>query len=249
MPQNAAERGSMKTDAIVLAAGKGRRMGKNKPKQYVDLCGKPLIYYALKAFEDSFVDHVILVCGEGEEDYCRREIVIRYGLHKVTKVVTGGRERYHSVYQGLLASDGCDYVHIHDCARPLVSQYILERCQHYVEKFKAAVAATPARDTVKIENGDGFIQSTPDREKVWLMETPQVFEYGLIRNAYEKLLKEESRLKDAGVNITDDTMVAQMYGGVNARLVEDPYPNLKVTTPTDMDIAAYILEQQMEKKV
>ncbi len=236
----------MKTDAIVLAGGKGSRMGSRTPKQYMDLLGKPMLYYSLAAFEESFIDNVILVCNEGEEDYCRKEIVIKYGLNKVNRIVPGGRERFDSVYNGLCASSGCDYVYIHDGARPLISQYILDRCQHYVEKYRAAVAASPARDTVKIEDGDHFIASTPDRDRVWLMETPQVFEYALARSAYEKLMASKERLKEAGVNITDDTMVIKMFEDVDAYLVENTSCNIKVTKPDDLMIAEAFLKRGAE---
>ncbi|MBQ6968150.1 MAG: 2-C-methyl-D-erythritol 4-phosphate cytidylyltransferase [Lachnospiraceae bacterium] len=232
----------MKIDAIVLAGGRGSRMKSRTPKQYLELMGKPMLYYSLKAFEESFIDNVILVCNEGEEDHCRKDIVIKYGLNKVNKIVAGGRERFDSVYNGLMASDGCDYVYIHDGARPLISQYILDRCQHYVEKYRAAVAAHPAGDTIKLEDGNRFIASTPDRDKVWLMETPQVFEYGLARSAYEKLMASRDRLKDAGVHITDDTMVIKMFENVDAYLVEDKYCNIKVTRPEDMIVAEAMLE-------
>ena len=232
----------MKIDALVLAGGRGSRMKSRTPKQYLELMGKPMLYYSLKAFEESFIDNVILVCNEGEEDHCRKDIVIKYGLNKVNKIVAGGRERFDSVYNGLMASDGCDYVYIHDGARPLISQYILDRCQHYVEKYRAAVAAHPAGDTIKLEDGNRFIASTPDRDKVWLMETPQVFEYGLARSAYEKLMASRDRLKDAGVHITDDTMVIKMFENVDAYLVEDKYCNIKVTRPEDMIVAEAMLE-------
>ncbi len=232
----------MKIDAIVLAGGRGSRMKSRTPKQYLELMGKPMLYYSLKAFEESFIDNVILVCNEGEEDHCRKDIVIKYGLNKVNKIVAGGRERFDSVYNGLMASDGCDYVYIHDGARPLISQYILDRCQHYVEKYRAAVAAHPAGDTIKLEDGNRFIASTPDRDRVWLMETPQVFEYGLARSAYEKLMASRERLKDAGVHITDDTMVIKMFENVDAYLVEDKYCNIKVTRPEDMIVAEAMLE-------
>lgn len=239
----------MKVNAIVLAGGRGKRMGSSIPKQYMELCGKPVLYYSLKAFEDSFIDNVIIVCGAGDEDYVRKEIVIKYGITKVTKIVAGGKERYHSVYNGLIASGGCDYVYIHDGARPLIDQYILERCQHYVEKFRAAVAAAKAKDTIKIENGDGFIKSTPDRSLVWLMQTPQVFEYRLVKDAYEKLIDQESRLLSAGVSITDDTMVVKMFEEIDARLVENPKSNLKITTPEDLEIAAFLMDKYARENV
>ncbi len=232
----------MKTNAIVLAGGRGRRMGGTTPKQYLDLAGRPVVYHSLKAFEDSFIDNVILVCTEGDEDFCRKEIVIKYGLTKVNKIISGGRERYDSVMKGLSVSGGCDYIYIHDGARPLLSQHILERCQHYVEKYGAAVAAVPASDTVKIEDGNGFIKDTPERSLVWLMQTPQVFSYSLVKNAYEKLAESRERLKNAGVSITDDTMVVKMFGGVDAKLVENREPNLKITTPQDMIIAEALMK-------
>ena len=234
----------MKTKAVVLAGGRGRRMGTSTPKQYLDLGGRPVIYYSLKAFEDSFVDNIVLVCTEGDEDYCRREIVIKYGLSKVMKIVAGGRERYDSVLRGVREAGGCDYIYIHDGARPLLSQHLLERCQHYVEKYGAAVAAAPASDTIKIEDGNGFIKSTPDRSLVWLMQTPQVFSYNLVKTAYEKLADSEERLKKAGVSITDDTMVVKMFGGVDAKLVENKECNLKITNPQDMIIAEALLKNR-----
>ncbi|MCR4891067.1 MAG: 2-C-methyl-D-erythritol 4-phosphate cytidylyltransferase [Lachnospiraceae bacterium] len=234
----------MKHVAVVVAAGKGIRMGSSRPKQYLELCGKPLLYYSLKVFEESFMDGVILVCGQGEEDFCRHEIVEKYSLSKVTRIVSGGKERFHSVYNGLMACGDCDYVYIHDGARPLLTQYILERCRHYVEKHGACVVASPASDTVKIEDGDGFIESTPDRSLVWLMQTPQVFQYQLIRHAYERLIQEQDRLKAAGVHVTDDTMVAKMYQNADAKLVENPDINLKVTTPTDLIIAEALMRQR-----
>ncbi len=234
----------MKTVAIVLSAGKGKRMGGKVPKQYLNLGGKPIIYYSLKTFEESFVDEVVLICAEGEEEYCRKEIVIKYGFSKVVKIVTGGRERFNSVYNGLMAASGCDYVFIHDGARPFVTHHVLDRCLHYVEKYRAAVAAVPAKDTIKIENGDGFVKSTPERSLVWMIQTPQVFDFHLIRDAYEKLIEQEDRLRGAGVSVTDDTMVAKMFSDVDAKLVESTYSNIKITTPEDLILAEAILKNR-----
>ncbi len=233
----------MKTVALVLAAGKGKRMNADKPKQYMLLGDKPVLYYSLKTFEESFVDEVILVTGKGEEEFCRKEIVLKYGFSKVVKIVEGGAERYISVYNGLMASGGCDYVFIHDGARPFVSHKVLERCLHYAEKYKASVAAVKAKDTIKIEDGNGFIKSTPDRETVWQMQTPQVFDYFIARDSYEKLIDQEERLKKAGVSITDDTMVVKMFKDIDARLVESSYDNIKITTPEDIVLAEAILKR------
>ena len=238
----------MKNIAIVLAGGSGRRMGGDRPKQYMDLLGKPLICYSLETFEKSFVDKVVLVCIQGDEDFCKKEIVDRYGFRKVKAIVPGGRERYDSVYNGLKETEGFDHVFIHDGARPFVSEHTLERCLHYVEKYGAAVAAVRAKDTVKIENGDGFVEQSPDRSKVWMMQTPQVFDRDMIAECYEKLKRDEKRLLDAGVYITDDTMVAKMYADADAKLVESSYDNIKITTETDMVIAEAILKKRSKEE-
>ena len=227
--------------AIVLSGGSGSRMGAGKPKQYMELGGKPLICHCLQTFEDSFIDGTVLVVRQGDEEYCRKEIVEKYGYKKIKEIVPGGRERYDSVYNGLKAAGECDYVFIHDGARPFVSQHVLERCLHYVEKYGAAAAAVKAKDTIKIENGDGFIEQSPDRDLVWQMQTPQVFDYKMILNCYEKLKRDEKRLEEAGVRVTDDTMVAKMYADADARLVESSYGNIKITTAEDLVIAEAIL--------
>lgn len=219
-------------------------MGSDIAKQYLKLGDKPVLWYALDTFERSFVDEIVLVCQEGGEEYCEKEIVERYGFRKVIAVVPGGLERYHSVRNGLEVLSDCRYVFIHDGARPFVTDYVLGRCLHYVEKYRAAVAAVRAKDTVKLENGDGFIDQSPDRDKVWLMQTPQVFEYELIRDCYDKLIRDEMRLKEAGVRVTDDTMVAKMYADVDAKLVESSYDNLKITEPGDLILAEAILHAQ-----
>ena len=109
-----------RTAAVVLAAGSGKRMGSSTKKQYMLLDGKPIIYYALKTFQGSFVDEIVLVASPGDTEYCRKEIVEKYGFDKVSTVVEGGRERYHSVAAGLRGMKECDYVFIHDGARPLI---------------------------------------------------------------------------------------------------------------------------------
>ena len=128
-----------KTVAIVLAAGKGSRMKSKIQKQYMELKGYPVLYYSLKAFEDSVVDDIILVTGKDEISYCREEIVNRYHVTKVKKIIAGGKERYLSVLNAILAIKEENYqrVLIHDGARPLISQEIINRCIEGIEKYKA----------------------------------------------------------------------------------------------------------------
>lgn len=223
--------------AIVLAAGKGTRMGGDVHKQYLLLNGKPVLYYSLKALEDSRVDHIILVTGESEIDYCQKEIIEKYGFQKVKKVVAGGAERYHSVFCGLQAAEGADYVLIHDGARPFVENAILERCMEAVEKYQACVVGMPVKDTIKIADENEFAKETPDRRGLWMIQTPQAFSYELIAGAYEKLLEDEKNQ----VGITDDAMVVESMTARKVKLIRGSYENMKVTTPEDIAIAEVLL--------
>ena len=200
------------------------------------LGGKPLVCYALEAFERSPVDEVILVTGEKEIDYCKNDIVKKYGYQKVTRVVAGGKERYHSVYQGLKAIGQADYVLIHDGARPFVNQDIIRRCMLEVPEYQACVVGMPVKDTIKIADEGGYAKQTPDRKNVWMIQTPQTFSYALIYEAYEEMLKTEDTA------ITDDAMVLERIKGKKSKLIEGSYRNIKITTPEDLLIANVYLQ-------
>lgn len=224
-----------KYTAIVLAAGVGKRMNSKIQKQYMLLGGKPVLFYALDAFEKSRVDEIILVVGKGEIEYCRKEIVEKYKFHKVTKIVEGGKERYHSVYEGLKAMDTADYVLIHDGARPFLDQQILTRTMEAVKQYQACVVGMPVKDTIKITTEDGFSKETPERKHVWMIQTPQCFSYPLIFDAYQKMLQNED------ATITDDAMVLEKVKGLPVKMVEGSYRNIKITTPEDLLVAeAYL---------
>ena len=223
-----------RTAAIVLAAGQGKRMQAKVAKQYLLLKDKPVLYYALRAFENSFVDEVILVTGKGEEEYCRREIVERYGFQKVTRIVAGGKERYHSVYQGLCALTGADVVMIHDGARPFLTEEILKRAYDAAQEMGACVVGVPVIDTIKIADEKGYVESTPDRSRLYGIQTPQAFRYPLIRSAYDQLIAQEEELLAKGIRITDDAMVAETMLNCPVKIVEGSYDNIKITTPGDL---------------
>lgn len=174
--------------AVVLAAGSGSRMNGNIAKQYLPLEGRPLIYYALRAFEQSAVARIVLVVAEGHEAYCRKEIVERFGFTRVCAVVAGGRERYFSVQAGLRALCGVDYVLIHDGARPFVDQAMITRTMEAVQREQAVVVGMPVKDTIKVVDGHRRAVQTPDRRTLWQMQTPQAFSYQLIRDAYDAVL-------------------------------------------------------------
>ena len=166
--------------AVVLAAGQGKRMGTSVQKQYIELEGKPLIYYALRTFQESeIIDAVVLVVGKGQVSYAENEIRLKYDFSKVRAIVEGGKERYDSVWKGLKAVDlkqEDSYIFIHDGARPFVDEGILRRGYETVEQFRACVAGVPSKDTVKVADQDGFAVNTPERKYVWIIQTPQVFE-------------------------------------------------------------------------
>ncbi len=226
-----------KTGAVVLAGGQGRRMHSAVQKQYMMLDGKPLISYALEAFDQSPVDEIVLVVGAGEEEYVRRKIVGPLELNKVTAVAAGGRERYHSVYEGLKKLTGCDIVLIHDGARPLVSEKIIRRAIDGARIYGACVVGMPVKDTIKVSNADGFACDSPDRSLLWQVQTPQAFSYTLIRSAYDQLMMDPALQH----GITDDAMVLERQTEHKVRLVEGSYENLKVTTPEDMILAEALL--------
>ena len=226
-----------KNTAIVLAAGQGKRMNSKVQKQFLELGGKPLLYYSLKCFQDSgMIRDIILVTGAESVPFCNEEIVEKYGLTKVTKVIPGGKERYDSVYEGLLSCENSDFVLIHDGARPFITEEIIRRGIQGVEKTGACVIGMPSKDTVKIADTQGYVAETPDRSTVWTIQTPQIFEYRLIREAHEKI-----RCRDMSA-ITDDAMVVEQETGVKVALVEGSYKNIKITTPEDLDIAEIFLK-------
>ena len=230
-----------RTAAIVLAAGRGSRMKSKIQKQYLLLKGKPVLYYSLKAFEESFIDEIILVTGEEEIEYCRKEIVEKYGFTKVSHIVTGGKERYHSVFCGLQALTDCDYVFIHDGARPFVTEQMLERAYETVQKEHACVVGMPVKDTIKLADENGFAKETPRRDLLWMIQTPQVFSYALVKSAYASFLEREQELLAQGIKMTDDAMVVETFTDTGIRLVEGSYENIKITTPEDLRIAEALL--------
>lgn len=229
---------NMKIGAVILAGGQGRRMNSQVQKQYMMLAGRPLIAYALEAFEHSRADELVLVVGAGEEEYVRREILEPLGLKKVVAVVPGGAERYHSVYAGLKALKDCGCVLIHDGARPLVTEEIIDRAIRGALEEHACVVGMPVKDTIKVSDEKGYAADTPDRSRLWQIQTPQAFLYPLIRGAYDRLMADGS----LQVGITDDAMVVETCTPEKVKLVQGSYENLKVTTPEDMILAEALLK-------
>ena len=229
-----------KFTAIVLSAGTGSRMKSDIPKQYMDLNGKPVIYYSLKAFEEAGFSSIVLVCGKDDVEYCQKEIVEKYDLKTVSAIVPGGKERYHSVYEGLKVLKGAEYVFIHDGARPMLTQEIIERLKETVVKEEAAVAGMPVKDTIKIVDDEDYVTDTPERKYVWQVQTPQCFSYSIIYDAYKTIIQDEEEGWTIP-KITDDAMVLEYATDYEVKMVEADYRNIKITTPEDLAIAQAFL--------
>lgn len=237
--------------AIVLAAGQGKRMGTKIQKQYLELQGYPVIYHTMHVFETSdLIDEIVMVVSPGQVAYAKQEIVDQYGFRKVRHIVEGGKERYHSVWNALQViharreKNEC-FVFVHDGARPFVDHEMLERVYQETKVHKACVLGMPSKDTIKIVDQAHVAQHTPDREYVWLIQTPQVFAESILYEAYEKLMRQEEAGNPA--KVTDDAMVMEKMSGYKVKLVEGSYQNIKLTTPEDLDIAKLFLTEKNKK--
>ena len=232
--------------AIVMAAGSGSRMKADINKVYLDLLGKPVLYYSLYAFEKSKVDEVIIVVSPGDEDYVRKEIVEAYSLTKVTKIVPGGKERFESVAHGI---DACpvektdSYILVQDGARPFIQPELINTCIEWTARYKACAVAVPVKDTIRIVDKDGFSSYTPNRNEVWQMQTPQCFLLSEAKKVYKIMLESGDR------DITDDVMVLERYGNRRSKMVPGSYDNIKLTTPEDMVIGESILKKHLGDEV
>ena len=232
-----------KTAAIVLSAGRGTRMQSDIPKQYMPLNDKPVLYYSLKAFQESSVSTIILVTGKEDIDYCQKEIVEKYHITKVAAIVSGGKERYHSVFEGLKQLEGYDYVLIHDGARPCVDKEIIERSIEAVIQDKACVVGMPVKDTIKVTDEENYAVETPDRSLLWMVQTPQSFSYSMICEAYQELMLRMKEGQEDIPAITDDAMVVEYIFGKKVKLIPGSYTNIKITTPEDIRVAEVFLKK------
>ena len=225
-----------KNTAIILAAGKGSRMGSRTPKQFMFFYGEPMVLRSLRVFNDSpAIDEIILVTDGDYIEYCR-SLIDKKQIGKVTAVVPGGRERYESVLRGLEACDkeACRFVFIHDSARPYLTWDIIERAYEAVKEHPACAVGVPAKDTIKIVDPEGFVTETPVRDRTWIIQTPQVFSYELLCRAYERVGESAEGFE----GITDDAMIVERSGLARVRLVRGSYANIKITTPEDLPVGA-----------
>jgi 2-C-methyl-D-erythritol 4-phosphate cytidylyltransferase/2-C-methyl-D-erythritol 2,4-cyclodiphosphate synthase len=223
--------------AIIPAGGVGARMGRKRPKQYLDLAGEPILLHTLRVFADcEDVDGIIVVVPE-EYQAQTRELVRHYALPKVLQVVCGGRRRQDSVANGLGAVPaGTGLVLVHDGARPLVTPELIKRCLDGAQEFGAAMAALPVSDTLKRVDGDGVIESTIDRSSLYQAQTPQVMSASVLRQAFQQA--------DAdGFAGTDEASLLE-HIGEKMVVVDGDEQNIKVTRPGDLHMAENILARR-----
>ena len=221
---------------VIVSAGRGSRMKADINKQFLKLKGKEVIAHTIdKFYNNKNIDEIVVVVKEDEADFFRRNIIDKYG-YKNIKIAFGGKERQDSVFNGLKAvNERCDFVLIHDGARPFVTDEIIKNSIECAKKNKCVIVGVPVKDTIKIINKDNEVCDTPNRSTLWSIQTPQVFEYSSIIKAHQ-MAKEENYYG------TDDSMLMEHFG-YNVKVVEGSYNNIKITTPEDLKIGEEILKE------
>ena len=240
--QGRIQKGSVKTVAVIPAAGAGMRMGGGTAKQFLEVDGKPILALTLEKFQACrAIDGIVLVAPPDDLELCKRTIIDRYGLTKVTSVIAGGERRQDSVRLGIEASGG-EYglVVIHDGVRPFIETRLIERAVLAAMKDRAIITALPAKDTVKKADEGGFVLETYERKMLWLVQTPQVFRYEDIIAAHRMALLEQWD------DVTDDASLIEKMG-IPVKVILGSEYNIKVTTPQDLELARYLLGRSKEE--
>jgi len=220
-----------KVGAIIAAAGSSERMGE-VDKLFAPLAGKPVLARVIDTFQQcKSVDQIVLVVSQGNLESCQ-QLVAEQGWSKVTEVCLGGERRQDSVAAGLKQLDHCDWVVIHDGARPLVTVELIEQGLAAASETGAAVAAVPVTDTIKLAMDDMIVQGTPPRQNLWAVQTPQVFRFDIITKAYQQVSD----------NVTDDAALVERLG-YKIKLYMGAYDNIKITTPDDLVIAELLWQK------
>jgi len=225
----------MSVYAVIVAGGNSVRFGGDLPKQFKEICGRPMLAWTVEKFQKAdSIDNIIIVAPEDSLVYVSENIIDPYDFDKVTKIVAGGKTRQESVYNGLQALPiSTEFVAIHDGARPLVKTEDINRVIDVAERDNSAILAIPVADTLK-RVVDTYIITTVNREQLFCAQTPQVFQYDLIIEAHKDLAK------NADNSLTDDAQLIESRG-FKVKIVEPTGLNLKITNQQDMEIAEAIL--------
>ena len=225
----------MRITAVIVAGGKGTRMGADKNKVFLKIMGKEVLFYTISAFEkNNRIDNIIVVTGKNDIDECTA-LAEKYQFNKIKCITEGGLTRQQSVMNGLMKADG-DIVLIHDGARAIVTETEINNSIDDCIKYGAAAVGVKCKDTLKSADTDGFISGTVDRESTYLIQTPQTF-YN------DKILELHKRAEKEGFEATDDCMIAEHYG-MKIKISEGSYDNIKLTTPEDMIVGERILRKR-----
>ncbi len=226
----------MRAVALIPAAGMGKRMGTLISKPFLPIGNRPILAETLLRFEESsLISEVYVIVSNKEEGHFREDIANKYNLKKVTKIVIGGVERQDSVKKGLDAIEPrCDIVMIHDGIRPFVTTQLIDESIMETQKHDATVVAVPVKETVKRVSYHGEILETLDRNRLWLAQTPQTFNYDIIISAHKNAF--ENNLRG-----TDDSSLVEVLG-IKVRIIAGSYGNIKITTPEDLILARAFLE-------
>ena len=224
-----------KVCALIPAAGKGSRMAHSVKKPYLKLAQKPILAHTIQRFEqNSAVDAIFVIVDQADFSECRAAVLRPYPFTKVQELVEGGETRQMSVYNGIRAlSADVDFVIVHDGVRPFVTDEVIFACLTAAEECGAAVAAVPVKDTIKVANKDSFIVETPVRDRLWAVQTPQVFRKSLLEEAHQVAQARQ-------LTATDDASLVEQLG-FPVKLVEGSYANLKITTPIDLQVAEVLI--------
>jgi 2-C-methyl-D-erythritol 4-phosphate cytidylyltransferase len=226
----------MKTVAIIVAAGDGRRLGQSDPKAYISLCGRPMLLRTLDKFcAARHISGLVVVAAPSELGRCEALLKANPALQGRPWIVyRGGTTRQESVRLGLSKADAdADIIAIHDAARPFVSAGLIDRCVEAAGERGAVAAGLPVRDTVKIVSSDRWIQSTPERSSLWEIQTPQAFKAALIREAHDRAVMQ-------GLQATDDAAVVEGMG-IPVYVIEGERTNFKITLPDDLVFAEALI--------
>ena len=222
--------------AIVLAAGQSTRMGGGPNKQFIELLGKPLVYYSLMAFEQCRVVDAVVVVRRPDCARQAEQIVHEFGFQKVVAFTDGGVERQNSVWNGLEKCDpATDIVAVHDGARPLVTPALIESTVASAQAHGTGISASKVVDTIKEANADKTVIRTVDRTKLWAVQTPQTVRLPLLQEAYTKVFERQTV-------VTDEAAAVELLGQ-KVHLVETAFLNLKITTPADLAMAEALLRR------